>query len=100
MSDTAITVLIVAVAIVVVLFVLRERLGDFSMRANGKGIETRVKAHAPTAMPKTSIRRNLQCGSGNEIDAGDEAVVEENVQEGTEHKISARPTSRPIGKTR
>src|SRR4051794_19802716 len=38
MSDTTLTILIVAAAVVLVVFLLRERLGNFSLSASKKGL--------------------------------------------------------------
>ena len=96
MSDTVLIALIIAAAVVVVLFLFRKQLHRFSLKASGKGLETKLEARTPTASPERqagiTIRGSRQVGEGNIIDVGRSGVnVEDNTQLGTEQKIVIRP---------
>ena len=89
-------VLVNAAAVVVVLFLFRKQLHRFSLKASGKGLETKLEARKPTASPERqagiTIRGSRQVGEGNIIDVGRSGVnVEDNTQLGTEQKIVIRP---------
>jgi len=95
-SDKAIIVSAVALAIVVILFLVRERLSRFAFKANRDGLETEIETNLPrgdagTAARARSIRvsNNRQEGTGHRIEVARGSVeVEGNIQAGSDQKIS------------
>ena len=99
MSDTVLTVLIVAIAIIVVLFMFRERLRNFIFKANKDGVEANLETNQQDKtlgnqgrQPSVNISGNRQIGKGNRIDVGRSNVnVEKNLQKGDDEEIVVRP---------
>jgi hypothetical protein len=105
MSDTVLTVLIVAVAVVVILFMFRRQLSAFIFRANKEGVEAHLETRDTTAQDQTSgsagrthsvnISDNRQIGRDQEISVGRaDTNVSDNLQLGEEQKIRVDPDPR------
>ena len=100
MSDTVLTVLIVALAVVVVLYLFRGQLRRFLFKANREGIEaeltTRAEAGRQGRQDGINISRSKQIGKGNVIEIGRRDVnVEDALQLGEDQKIVAKPDASP-----
>jgi hypothetical protein len=98
MNDTVLTVLIVAVAVIVVLFMFRRQLSRFFLRADKKGLEARLETHNPGAIAKRSdsitIKGNQQVGADNAIAIERSNVnMADNLQLGERQRITVRPDS-------
>jgi hypothetical protein len=83
MSDNVLMVLIVAAAVVVVLFIFRDRLTGFRLKANQTGVETEL-----TAQERERARPVEKAGDGLSPQAG--VDVSENVQVGERQEIRVR----------
>jgi len=89
MNNTVWIALIVAAAVVIVLYIFRHRLRDFNLRASRKGLETGFSTHEQEQSPGVVISGNVQDGQRHKIEVGRENVqVRENLQEGEDHEIS------------
>lgn len=99
MSDSVWIVLIIAGAVVLVLFLFRKQLSSFLFKANKEGVEAELKTRKQEMdrSAKTgrgagvTIRVNKQIGKGNVIDVGTPKTdVEDNLQLGNDQKIRSR----------
>jgi hypothetical protein len=100
-DDTVLIVSVVAIAVIVILFMFRERLKSFGFKASKDGLEanldTERQGKAGTAAQADKARSinisgNRQIGEGNQIDVGRSSVnVEKNLQKGKNQKIVVRP---------
>ena len=102
MSDTVLVVLIITVAVVIVLYVFRNQLSRFFIKANQEGIEAELQTRDSSSAgggaggstgksAGVNISRNVQAGKGNVIEVGrSNANVSENKQLGEENVIRAR----------
>lgn len=99
MGDQVWTVLIVAIALVVVLVALRDRLRNFTMRASQKGLDVKMQAQPrrqSAAVPgAVVIQGNRQLGWMHKIFASRPAIISDNVQTGAKSGIEARPDPVP-----
>lgn len=90
MSDAVQIALVIAVAVVIVVLLLRGSLSSLRIKADQKSVEGEVKTHAqgPTPEGGVVIRGNVQAGTGQEISVrrGD-AEVSDNRQLGKNQKI-------------
>lgn len=95
MSSEVWIVLIVAAAVVIVLVIFRDRLGQFGLKANKSGFDVKLSGQpreAPSAaLGSTVIRGNRQRGWKHRINIWRPAFVEDNVQRGAENEIVAGP---------
>jgi hypothetical protein len=100
MNDTVWIVLIVALAVVVVLFIFRSSLSSFFLKANKEGLEAKLQTHEPAdnqANPAPSssgvtISGNRQLGDRNKIVVErDQVNVRDNVQTGRRQEIEVKP---------
>lgn len=85
MSDTVLKVLIIAVAVVIVLVIFRDKLGKFYIKFKGMdaSMETRDRA-------SVNISGNVQLGEKHVIQTDRSDVnISENLQEGKENLIDA-----------
>lgn len=103
MSNSAQIAMIVAVAVVIVLYLFRRQLSKFMLKFTKDGLETELTTHTPDA-PKPAlasppaasrpvvIKGNIQEGADHVIDVrrGDVEVIE-NLQEGDRQEISVGP---------
>jgi hypothetical protein len=91
-SDTVLIVSVLAVAVILVVFLLRERLGLLSL--TGRGLAARVEARPPAPMAgagaDTVIRGNRQSGTGHVMEADRPSVIESNQQRGKNNRITTR----------
>ena len=55
MSDMVLITLIVAVAVIILLFMFRRRLSHFGIKANKEGIEAELETRDPSAMPALQL---------------------------------------------
>ncbi len=87
MSDQVLIALIVGAVLIVgiIVFVLRDRLSDFSVKA--KGVDARAKTHGPGL----TVSGNIQNGKGHRIKAeGNNITVTDNLQEGENDEIDLK----------
>lgn len=99
MSDSVLIVLIVALAVIVVLYMFRRQLGNFAFRANRQGLEAQLstrqpdapeEAAAPAPSPGVVISGSVQRGRGHKIQVSrDNVQVRDTLQQGQGHEISA-----------
>lgn len=100
MSEKVWLYLIVAIAVLLLVLILRRRLSRLFFK--GAGIETGLETHAPVGTPdgganRSAVRskgirifKNWQIGKGNKIQVGRaDASVEENRQLGVDQEIVA-----------
>jgi hypothetical protein len=101
MNNQLWTVLIAAIALVVVLVALRDRLRNFTMRASHKGLDVKMQAQPrqPSVTPPGGvvIQGNRQVGWMHRIFAGRPAIISDNVLMGADSRIEARHDSVPEG---
>ncbi len=107
MSNEVWIVLILAAAVVIVLVIFRDRLGQFGLKANRGGVNVKLTGQpreAPSLAPGTTvIRGNRQRGWKHRINIWRPAFVEDNIQRGAENEIVAGPDQtsngvrRPVG---
>lgn len=101
--DTTIWIaLIVAVAVIVVLFMFRRNIRKFFVKASRNGIEAGLETRDPSQSPPpaeiapvhpygVNIKGNTQAGSGNKISVGQSNVnVEDNTQVGRDQSIEVK----------
>jgi hypothetical protein len=106
MSGEVWTVLIIAGAVVIVLVLFRDRLRNFRLRADHKGVDVNLQGQprkeAVGGAGGVVIQGNRQFGWKHLIGVGRRAIVRDNIQAGSDNKIVARPdptsngTSSPI----
>lgn len=104
MDSTILIVLIIAVAVVVVLCIFRDKLRTFSLTANKEGIKADLETQ-PTNIPPTNpvgssqppkppgvtIRGNTQIGTDNKIHVGQNSIdVSDNLQYGQKQTIEVQ----------
>ncbi len=82
MSNTAQIALIVAVAVVIVLYLFRRQLAEFMLKFNKDGLETKLTTREP-ATPKP-------IPPATPAPASRPIVIKGNVQEGADHVIDVR----------
>lgn len=99
MSETVQIILIVAAAVLVVLFLFRNQLKDFIFKAGPQGLETHLStrepqpgaeqaAPSPGQRPSVVVRGNVQSGQDHEIRVRRSDVeVSDNLQEGARDEI-------------
>lgn len=94
MSDTVQIGLIIAFVVIVVLFMFRERLRNFMIKANKDGVEANLDAGQGVSQAgknkraTVNISGNKQIGNKNRIDVGRTNVnVEKNLQKGNNQEI-------------
>ncbi len=84
MSDTLIIALIIAVAVVIILIALKDRLGKFSLKANPDGINANLEARTGGV----TISKSKQTGKGHDMTVTrDDVTITEHEQEGEDHKL-------------
>lgn len=107
-ENTVLIVAVVAIAVIVVLLMFRERLRSFGFKAGKDGLEANLETSQQgksqgSRSRSVEISGNKQIGKGNEIDVGRSNVnVEENLQRGNNQKIvvrSQKSTSKPKSKS-
>ena len=103
MDNTTWIVLIVAVAIIVVLFMFRRDIRKFFVKASRDGVEAGLETRDPGQSPppvatppghprSVNIKGNTQAGSGNKISVAQPNVnVEDNKQLGRDQSIEVKP---------
>ncbi len=103
MSDAVLITLVIAAAVIVVLFLFRDQLKAFIFKANREGVEAQLHTYEPqqdkpsqmadaAPNPDVVISGNELMGTGNEIDVGRSSVqIDKNVLSGDEGKIRVRP---------
>ncbi len=85
MSDTVLIALIIAMAVVIVLIVFRNRLSNFGLKI-GKRLDTKLETHSQSA--GVSISKSSQIGTGHEMKVSrDNVDISEVEQVGNGHKI-------------
>lgn len=104
-ENTVLIVAVVAIAVIVVLLMFRERLRSFGFKAGKNGVEANLetsqqaKSQTKQTGGSITISGNKQIGKGNQIDVGRSNVnVVKNLQKGENQRIVARPqksTSKP-----
>lgn len=77
MSDNVLIVLIVAIALIIVLFIFRKQLSNFRFRGGKEGVDMEIKTRKETVTNgssqsrrnsnRTSVSRNKLWGRGNKI---------------------------------
>jgi hypothetical protein len=91
------TVLIVAIAVVIVLVVFRDRLREFWITANKQGLRAKLKSEprreSPPEVSDVVIERNRLIGWKHLIDVARKAIVRRNVLLGEKSEIKVRPDS-------
>ncbi len=108
MSDTVLIVLIVAIVVVVVLFMFRDTLSRFFIKANRDGIEAELEARErpdstqptvtsqPTKPHSVNISGNRQVGKGHKISVQQSDVNVSDVDQiGSDHKIEVKAQNKP-----
>jgi len=108
MSDTVQITLIVAVVVLIVLFMFRERLRNFMIKASREGVEANLDTNQPAndapkdRQGRVNITGNKLMGNKNRIDVGRSNVnVEKNLQKGSNQEIVVRtPKSVSRGKSK
>lgn len=99
MSDTVLIVLIIAVAVIVVLWMFRSSLSRFFIKANKEGMEAELQTHdnheqtegIPGERPDVNVESNWQVGRGNKIYVSSkEADVSDNRQLGEDQGITVK----------
>jgi hypothetical protein len=86
MNETVQMALIVAIAVVIVMVIFRQRLSSFLFKATRKGVE--AKLHAGSTSDGINISGNVQKGQRQVIDVSRNNVnVEKNVQLGKDQTI-------------
>ena len=107
MSETVWIVLIIAIAVIVVLFMFRGALARFFLKASQDGFEAELEtreqeltgSQAGQSTASTNISSNWQIGRENKIDVGQaDTNVSDNLQIGSEQDITARPQTKPDSK--
>ena len=107
MSETVWIVLIIAIAVIVVLFMFRGALARFFLKASQDGFEAELEtreqgptgSQAGQSSAGTNISGNWQVGRQNKIDVGQpDTNVSDNLQLGREQDITARPQTKPDSK--
>jgi len=95
------TVLIVAIAVVVVLVAFRRTLRNFTMRASHKGLDVKMQAESrqqsAAAPGAVVIQGNRQLGWMHRIFAGRPAIIRDNVLTGGKSQIEVAPDPVPGG---
>lgn len=96
-------VLIVAVAVIVVLFMFRRDIRKFFLKASRDGVEAGLETRDPGQVfppggvptgraPGVTIKGNKQIGTKNEISVSRSSVnVEDNTQLGRDQSIEVKP---------
>jgi hypothetical protein len=97
MTEASWIALIVAVAVVIVLFSLRKTLSDFWIKfPRQKGVEIHLKTREQRGnanQQRSGIRRNWMFGRRNRIHAeGPNASIEGNTLAGSDQNIEVRPS--------
>lgn len=101
MSDTVLTVLIVAIAVIGVLYMFRRQLSTFLFKASKDGLEAELMTRDPGETKtedshRVQISRNKLVGNDNQIEVGREDVgVEDNLLLGQKQKIEVKPDPEP-----
>lgn len=89
MSDTVLITLIIAIAVVIILFIFRDKLSAFNLTANKRGLKGNLKNYPPPS--GVTVSGNVQQGDNHEINVGrDDATVIDNIQDGRENTISVQ----------
>ncbi len=84
MNNTVLIALIIAVAVVIILIVLKDRLGKFSLKANPDGINANLEARSGGV----TISKSKQTGKGHDMTVSrDDVTITEYEQDGEEHKL-------------
>ena len=100
MDSTIWIALIIAVAVVVVLFMFRRDIRKFFVKASRDGVEAGLETRDPNQnTPEVAdrsygvnIKGNTQAGSGNKISVAQSDVnVEDNAQVGRDQSIEVKP---------
>ena len=97
MSDQVQIVLIIAVALLIVLFIFRRQLSDFRFKGGKEGLDMQLTTHKPpTELEKKStgvnVRGNKLWGRRNKIDVQTgKSSVEENEMIGADQQINVKP---------
>ena len=103
MDSTIWIALIVAAAVIIVLFMFRHDIRKFFVKASRDGVEAGLETHDPgqSAPPGgaapghpygVNIKNNKQIGAGNKIGVGQSNVnVEDNMQLGRDQSIEVKP---------
>jgi len=104
MSDQVLIVLIVAAAIVIVLYLFRDRLKKFTIKGSQDNLEANLEAYKDTAQNEpgaagqsygVNISGNKQVGKDNKIKVAQSSVnVSDNTQmgQGQEIRVDANPS--------
>ncbi len=88
MTDTVWITLIIAVALVIILIVFRDKLSKFSLKA--KGLDTKMETHAPPSSSGINVSSNVMEGKKQGIEtSGGNINVKNNIMKGEEQKIKA-----------
>ena len=86
MSDQVMIVLIVALAVVIVLVVFRDKLSRFVFKA--KGINAHLETHTNSGV---KISKTSQKGKGHEINVErDNVDISDHKQDGEDHKLTVK----------
>lgn len=107
MSDTALIVLIVAVALIIVLLIFRKQLSNFQFKGGKNGLEMAIKtrkedktkdsSQTGTKPKGISVSRNQLWGKKNKIDiqSGSQNIsADDNQMLGEEQEITVKPDSK------
>lgn len=106
MSPTTVYLLVavlIVVAVLIILWIYRDRLKLFVFKINREGVSTELEAHKPASPlraksaapePRSSVEisGNQQKGTGNQINVGrGDTRVRDNTQTGKDNKIDVKP---------
>ena len=96
MSSEVWIVLIVAAAVVIVLVIFRDRLGQFGLKANRGGFDVKLKVNreAPSAAPGSTVAATGSAAGEFGFSIWRPAYVEDNIQRGAD-EIVVGPTRSP-----
>ena len=106
MSDNVMIVLVIAIALIVILFIFRKQLSNFHFRGGRDGVDMELKTRKETSTAAsaqsgrkssgTSVSRNTLWGRKNKINVQNsgKASVDENKVVGEEQEINVGPETR------
>ncbi len=86
MSDTVLITLIIAIAVVIILFIFKDRLSAFNLTANKRGLKGNVKNYPPSGVTISGV---VQKGNKDKISVSqNDATVTNTKQLGDEDEIN------------
>ncbi|KPA19553.1 hypothetical protein MHK_000228 [Candidatus Magnetomorum sp. HK-1] len=88
MNEVIWIALIIAAAIVIIVYALKNRLSDFSLNADPKKLGASLKTHGPSGIV---IQNTKQNGNKNEMNISRDNVTIDNFeQSGSKHKLDIK----------